>query len=120
MKLLVDVNLSPAWVVYLERHGVEAVHWTTVGDCRAEDSEIFAFASRGEYTIFTNDLDFGTMLAKRGAALPSVIQIRGQDVTPTQIGATVLQSLKSCADFIAAGALVTIDVRRSRVRILPL
>ncbi len=35
MKILIDVNLSPAWVDFLLDHGLEAVHWSTVGDPRA-------------------------------------------------------------------------------------
>ncbi len=31
MKLLLDMNLSPAWVRFLEENGFEAVHWSTVG-----------------------------------------------------------------------------------------
>ncbi len=35
MKLLVDMNLSPQWVEVFERHGWQAVHWSTVGDPQA-------------------------------------------------------------------------------------
>jgi predicted nuclease of predicted toxin-antitoxin system len=31
MKLLLDMNLSPTWVGFLEENGFEAVHWSTVG-----------------------------------------------------------------------------------------
>ena len=30
MKLLVDMNLSPAWIDRLARHRFEAVHWSTI------------------------------------------------------------------------------------------
>jgi len=29
MKLLLDMNLSPTWVRFLEENGFEAVHWST-------------------------------------------------------------------------------------------
>ena len=44
MKVLVDVNLSPAWAAVLAAHHVEAVHWTSVGDPRAADAELMAYA----------------------------------------------------------------------------
>jgi predicted nuclease of predicted toxin-antitoxin system len=44
MKLLVDMNLSPLWVPFLSGHGVEAVHWSSVGSPSAPDSEILDFA----------------------------------------------------------------------------
>ena len=46
MKLLVDMNLSPRWVEALRSAGIEARHWSTVGDGRASDTEIFAWARR--------------------------------------------------------------------------
>lgn len=44
MKLLVDMNLSPAWVTVLEQAGSEAVHWSTIGNPRATDLEIMNWA----------------------------------------------------------------------------
>ena len=40
MKLVVDVNLPPKWVAFLGARGIEAVHWSSVGDLRAADAEI--------------------------------------------------------------------------------
>jgi predicted nuclease of predicted toxin-antitoxin system len=40
IKVLVDVNLSPAWTKMLATKGIEAVHWTAVGDPRAPDDEL--------------------------------------------------------------------------------
>jgi predicted nuclease of predicted toxin-antitoxin system len=37
MKILVDMNLSPDWVEVFARHGLSAVHWSTIGDPRTED-----------------------------------------------------------------------------------
>jgi predicted nuclease of predicted toxin-antitoxin system len=34
MKLLVDMNLPPRWVQFLATKGIEAVHWSAVGDAR--------------------------------------------------------------------------------------
>ncbi len=38
MKLVVDVNLPPRWVEFLATRGIEAVHWSQVGDLRATDA----------------------------------------------------------------------------------
>lgn len=37
MKILLDMNLSPAWVEFLEGEGFEAVHWSLVGEPNAPD-----------------------------------------------------------------------------------
>ena len=46
MKLVVDVNLPPKWVEFLATRGIEAVHWSSVGDLRATDAEIMDWARR--------------------------------------------------------------------------
>ena len=86
MKLLVDMNLSPGWVAVLEKAGWETVHWSNIGNLRAADSEIMAWAKEHGSVVFTHDFDFGTMLALTQAEGPSVIQVRTQDVTPAAIG----------------------------------
>ncbi|MFN2376928.1 MAG: DUF5615 family PIN-like protein [Candidatus Binatia bacterium] len=40
MKILLDKNLSPAWVGFLVAEGIEAVHWSVVGPPNATDREL--------------------------------------------------------------------------------
>ena len=42
VRIVIDMNLSIEWVPVLAGHGWSAVHWSTVGDPRAEDSAIMA------------------------------------------------------------------------------
>jgi predicted nuclease of predicted toxin-antitoxin system len=65
MKILVDMNLSPEWISTLVGAGFEAIHWSSVGNPRAQDIEILEWARRNDWIVFTNDLDFGH-LCKRG------------------------------------------------------
>ncbi|HEX3697972.1 MAG TPA: DUF5615 family PIN-like protein [Polyangia bacterium] len=44
MKLLLDMNLPPRWVQFLATKGIEAVHWSAVGDARATDATIMRWA----------------------------------------------------------------------------
>jgi predicted nuclease of predicted toxin-antitoxin system len=37
MKILIDMNLSPLWVDAFLEAGIEAVHWSTIGDPAAID-----------------------------------------------------------------------------------
>ena len=59
MKLLIDMNLSPDWVVFLGTAGIEAAHWASVGAPDAQDTDIMAYAAAQDYVVRTNDLDFG-------------------------------------------------------------
>lgn len=120
MKILIDMNLSPQWVETFSNAEIESVHWSTVGDPRATDRTIMAWALTNQYIVFTNDLDFGTLLAATQAQLPSVIQVRTQDVLPESIGELVVAAFRQFEPQLEAGALMTIDKTRLRVRILPI
>lgn len=114
------MNLSPLWAEFLSAGGFESVHWSSVGDARAPDSEIMDYASANDFIVFTHDLDFGALLAERRTRRPSVIQVRTQDVLPAAIGERVLSALRLTARQLEVGALVTVDLARNRMRLLPL
>jgi predicted nuclease of predicted toxin-antitoxin system len=76
-------------------------------------------ASRGA-VVLTADLDFSAILAASGENGPSVVQVRADLLTPKAIGDAVVRALRVLRDEIEAGAIVTLDAHRSRVRILPL
>ena len=120
MKFLVDMNLSPRWISFLTEAGFEAVHWSDVGSIVATDTEIMAHAESAGFVVLTHDLDFGAILAAGGRTGPSVVQVRADDVRPQAIGRVVLTALRQVERDLARGALVTIDPRRTRIRVLPL
>jgi predicted nuclease of predicted toxin-antitoxin system len=120
MKLVVDMNLAPEWASALVESGVEAVHWSEVGDPRAADAVIFDWARENDCIVFTHDLDFGAILVATGARGPSVLQLRAQDVTPHAMLRTVVDALITYRAHLESGALLTIDPRRARIRVLPL
>jgi predicted nuclease of predicted toxin-antitoxin system len=120
MRLVVDMNLPPRWVGFLAANGIEAVHWSQVGDPRATDATIMKWAIDHGYAVFTHDLDFTAILALAGAAGPSVLQVRTQNVLPEAIGADVVRVLSDHSNAFDAGAIVTIDEVGARVRVLPI
>ena len=120
MKLLIDMNLSPEWAKLFSESGVEARHWSELGQPNAPDPEIMAFARDYGYVVFTHDLDFGHLLAATNARGPSVIQVRTQDPTPPIIGQLVLSALRDVQKQLERGALVTIEPSTMRSRVLPL
>ncbi len=119
MKLLVDVNLSPRRVELLGNSGIEAVHWLSVGAHDADDIDIFDWCRRNDYVVLTRDLDFGAILAATRGAKPSVVQIRSVDVSPDVIGKALVFALLQLVAKLEAGALLTIDPKRTRLRELP-
>lgn len=120
LRILVDMNLSPEWVAFFAAHGCDAIHWQTFGAEDALDDELIEGARANGRLMFTHDLDFGTALALTHAAGPSVFQLRGQQVLPEQVGQLVLGALAAHEQAFADGALIVLDHKKSRVRILPL
>lgn len=118
--ILIDMNLSPEWVEVLRAGGWPAVHWSAMGPVDAKDTELMAWARSNGAVVFTHDLDFSTALALSAANRPSILQIRGQRVLPEQSGALVISLLDRYQQELIDGALLTVDERKHRVRILPL
>jgi predicted nuclease of predicted toxin-antitoxin system len=120
VKVLVDMNLSPAWIPVLQEAGLGAVHWSRVGGPSAKDPEIMGWARDNDYVLFTHDLGFGALLANTRAGKPSVLQARTQDVAPAVLGPRVVAALRQFASVLADGAVITLDEEGLRARILPL
>jgi predicted nuclease of predicted toxin-antitoxin system len=114
------MNLAPSWVPFFANHKIEATHWSAIGDPRARDVEIMEWARAHECVVFTHDLDYSSVLANAALTGPSLVQVRTQDVLPDAIGARVVGILRSQAEALAKGAIVTIDDVNERVRVLPI
>ncbi len=120
MKILIDMNLSPSRAHFFQGNGIDAIHWINVGNPNDPDKVIFDYASTNNYIVFTNDLDFGAILAATNANSPSVFQLKSQDLLPTTIGETVINCLNQYKNYLKEGSLITFDSNKIRIRILPL
>ena len=91
-----------------------------MGEPGATDDTLVAWARERQYTLFSHDLDFSRILALSNANGPSVIQVRSQDVLPDSLGRFVLATLQQFSLQLEEGALLVLEEKRARVRILPL
>lgn len=114
------MNLSPDWLEVFELAGISAEHWVARGSPMAADHEIFEEALRRGEIVFTNDLDFGTLLRESRSGKPSVVQLRTSDTSPKAQGDRIICALRKYEAALLAGAIVTITPARQRVSILPL
>lgn len=103
-----------------EAHGWTSFHWRDIGSVSAPDTELMNWAREEYCIVFTHDLDFGALLAASGQSKPSVIQLRCEDTNPSTMGAILLEALRLAEADLKKGALVTVDPRRTRIRVLPL
>ena len=120
MKILIDMNLSPAWAEILSAEGWTAKHWSTVGEHIATDRTILDWARKNGFIILTHDLDFGILLALTRGKGPSVVQIRAQNVMPGFMADSLVPILKRYTAELEKGILMTIDPGKVRIRILPI
>src|SRR4030042_5433087 len=51
MKILIDMNLSPAWVSVLQEAGHTASHWSHIGSLNAPDREVLLWAKANGYLL---------------------------------------------------------------------
>lgn len=120
MKLIIDMSLPPAWEDVLSSPGHDAIHWSKLGDSRAPDRDILAYASANGAVVVTHDLDFGAILAATGGTSPSVPQVRTLNPVPSTLGPMLLRTLAQFRETLDRGALIVLHEDRSRVRILPI
>jgi len=120
MKILLDMNMSPQWVKVLTGRGISATHWSSVGAFDATDAEITKFAKDNDFIILTHDLDYGAILFVTNGQKPSVVQLRINDIYPEIDAESLVSALNFVKTELENGALLTIDTKRTRIRILPL
>ena len=120
IKVLVDVNLSPAWTEMLATKGIEAVHWTAAGlptrprrraVALRQGSRIRRVHSRPRLR-YAARADAGTWSERRPGVDPERLAGRHRDL--------VARVLTEQAAALTSGALVTVEPSAARVRVLPI
>jgi predicted nuclease of predicted toxin-antitoxin system len=120
MRFLVDMGLDVRLALWLRERGHDAVHLSEVGLQRLPDTEIFAEAVAESRVILTCDLDFGEIAAFSTAALIGVILFRVAEYRLTRIVDRLDATLPAIESRLSAGAIVTIEDDRFRLRLLPI
>jgi predicted nuclease of predicted toxin-antitoxin system len=78
------------------------------------------WAAERDYIVLTADLDFSAILAATARRRPSVILVRSDILTPEALGGAVLAAIHKAGEELITGAIVSVDAKRARLRVLPL
>ena len=120
MKFLLDQDVPRRAAVLLREAGVDATHASEVGLSSAADAEIVAWCRVHGVVVVTLDADLHALVALSGQTTPSTIRIRVQGLKGSEVARVLLNVLETRRDALAAGALVTVQPGRLRVRRLPI
>jgi predicted nuclease of predicted toxin-antitoxin system len=84
------------------------------------DEDILHWASENGWIIITNDLDFGAILAVESRRFPSIIQIRRLELFSESLFSILEHVIQRFANELNRGAIIVVDEKRMRVRLLPI
>lgn len=114
---LVDENLSPLTVSFLENLGYDALRVTDHPSYSRDDEKLAKIAAKEKRILLTIDLDFGEIYHAAGKKLYGVWIFRLRDLTVESVNKRLRQFLKSKAfSSLDYSSLVILEEHRSRTR----
>jgi predicted nuclease of predicted toxin-antitoxin system len=120
MKILLDMNIPLKYYVLLRERDIDAIRWSDIGAPDASDEEIMKYAACHGLIALTSDLDFGAILSSTHSLKPSVAQIRASVIHAKHAVDLIVTALDRNADDLKKGAILSINIKNSRLRLLPL
>lgn len=120
MRFLIDNSLPERMADRLCDAGHDAVHVRHVGSPMWPDEVIFDFCDQERRIVVAQDTDFGTLLANREVASPSVVLFRCRMKTVDDLVPMLLANLPDIAADLESGAVVVFEDTRVRIRALPM
>jgi len=119
MKLLLNQGLPRSAAFLLIARGHDSVHVGELGMAEAKDADIIREAERQNRVVVTLDADYHRILATSGAVRPSVIRMRIEGLKAAPLSALLCDVISQCENDLIAGAMVSVESDRLRVRRLP-
>jgi predicted nuclease of predicted toxin-antitoxin system len=119
VRFLLDMGVSPRVLDWLRGWGHDATHLRDQGLERLSDERIFAKASAENRIVLTFDLDFAEIVSMSPANTSAVV-FRLRNTRTDHLIARLAVVLEESAGALQAGAIVSVEDARHRVRSLPI
>jgi len=118
---LANMNISPVTVEALRNQGWDIIRVSEVMDERSKDIDVLAYAQEQNRVVITQDLDFSQILALRGYAKPSLINLRFENARPDFVAAHIhiIDVVSTMEKELEEGVVVTVDEASARYKNLP-
>jgi predicted nuclease of predicted toxin-antitoxin system len=120
MRLLADMHISPRTVEFLRTLGHDVVRVSEILLPQASDETIVSRADEHGRIILTQDLDFSAIIALTGQQSPSLVSLRLASSRVEYVNTVLAKVLPEVEEQLLAGAIVTVEDQRVRVRQLPI
>ena len=119
-RFLANMNISPITVETLRNDGWDIIRVSKVMDERSKDIDVLLYAQKQNRVVITQDLDFSEILALKGYAKPSLINLRFENARPDFVTARIIDVVSSMEKELEEGVVVTVDETSARYRNLPI
>jgi predicted nuclease of predicted toxin-antitoxin system len=119
MRLLADMHISPRTVAFLRALGHDVVRVSDILPLQAPDEAIVSHADENGRVVLTQDLDFSAIIALSGQQSPSLVSLRLASARVEYVNTVLAKVLPEVEEQLLAGAIVTVEDQRVRVRQLP-
>jgi len=119
VRVLLDQGVPRRAATLLREGGIDALHVADLGMAAASDADILAWCRQHGAVAVTLDADFHAAIALSGESAPSAIRLRIQGLKGPETARLLLDILPAREAQLTAGALITVQHGRLRVRSLP-
>jgi len=120
LRFLADMGVSMGVVAWLREQGLDAKHLREEGLQRLPNGAIFEKAVDEGRVVITFDLDFSEIAALTGQGPTSVISFRLRNTRTDRVITRLAAVLAASTPQLEAGAIVSVEESRHRVRSLPI
>ena len=120
MKILLDEDLPRRAAALLRERGIDAVHLTEIHAPSTADVTILETARAQERIVVTLDGDFHAILATNAWASPSVVRIRRQGLSASDVADLISRLIVDHAEALASGTVLSVRAHLIGIRRLPL